>query len=78
MLLNGVANMSDLRTIRRASGLTQMQLAQKANVSRFRICMAECGSLQLRSEEIEAINKAVKPEIEKTARIASEFERATA
>jgi hypothetical protein len=55
-----------------------MQLAQKANVSRFRICMAECGSLELRPEEVEAITKAVKPEMEKTARIASEFDRATA
>ena len=74
----GVAKMSDLRTIRRASGLTQVQLAQKAGVSRFRICMAESGSLELRPDEIDAITQAVRPELAKTARIASEFERVTA
>jgi predicted transcriptional regulator len=70
--------MSNLRAIRRAAGLTQVQLAQRANVSRFRLCMAESGSLELRSDEIDAITEAVRPELAKTARIASEFERVTA
>lgn len=70
--------MNNLREVRKASGLTQIQLAQRAKVSRFRLCMAESGSLELRPDEVEAINKAVRPELEKTARIASEFERASA
>jgi DNA-binding XRE family transcriptional regulator len=67
--------MGNVKTIRKAAGLTQVQLAQKANVSRFRLCMAESGALELRPDEIEAIRKAVEPEIERTAQIASEFQR---
>ena len=66
--------MSKLRAIRKAAGLTQVQLSQRANVSRFRLCMAEGDCLELRPDELDAINLALKPEIEKTARIAAEFQ----
>jgi hypothetical protein len=35
--------------------------------------MAEAGSLKLRTDEIDAILGALKPEIDRTARIVSEF-----
>ncbi len=70
--------MSTLKAIRRAAGLTQIQLSQKANVSRFRLALAETGSLELRPEELTAINKAVAPEMEKTARVAMEFKNLAA
>lgn len=65
--------MSNLKELRKAAGLTQIQLAMRANVSRFRLCLAETGNIELRPEELAAITEAVKPEIERTARIASEF-----
>lgn len=68
--------MSDLKTIRKAAGLTQIQLAARANVSRFRLCLAETGNIELRPEELIAINEAVKPEMERTARLASDFAEA--
>lgn len=68
--------MSKLRAIRKAAGFTQVQLSQKAGVSRFRLCMAESESLELRPDEIEAINRALEPEMERAARIASEFRSA--
>jgi len=67
---------SKLRAIRKAAGLTQVQLSQRANVSRFRLCMAESDSLELLPDEIEAINQALKPGMERAVRIASEFQRA--
>ncbi len=69
----GVDEVSNLRAIRKAAGLTQFQLSQKAKVSRFRLCMAESGSLELCAAEMEAIANAVRPEIEKTAQIAAEL-----
>jgi DNA-binding XRE family transcriptional regulator len=42
--------------MRKAAGLTQVQLSQKAKVSRFRLSMAESDFLELRVDEIEAIN----------------------
>jgi DNA-binding XRE family transcriptional regulator len=66
--------MSKLRSIRKAAGLTQVQLSQRANVSRFRLCMAESDSLELRPDEIESIYQALKPEMERAVRIASQFQ----
>jgi DNA-binding XRE family transcriptional regulator len=65
---------SKLRVIRKAAGLTQVQLSQRANVSRFRLCMAEADCLELRSDELHAINRALKPELERAARLAAEFQ----
>lgn len=70
--------MSKLRANRKAAGLTQMQLSHKAKVSRYRLCMAEAGCLELRPDELDAVNQALKPEMEKAARIASEFQGAIA
>jgi len=39
--------------------------------------MAEGDCLQLRPDELEAINQALKPEMQRAARIASEFQGAT-
>jgi hypothetical protein len=67
---------SKLRANRKAAGLTQIQLSQRASVSRFRLCMAEADCLELRPDELDAINQALRPEMEKAARIASEFQGA--
>jgi transcriptional regulator with XRE-family HTH domain len=64
----------NLRAIRKAAGLSQIQLAQRAKISRFRLSLAEMGSLELREDELRAICDAVAPEIERTARLASKFE----
>jgi len=72
----GVVEVSKIRAIRKAAGLTQVQLSQIAGVSRFRLCMAESASLALRPDELEAINRALAPEMERAARIASEFRNA--
>ena len=68
--------MSKLRATRKAAGLTQVQLSQRAKVSRFRLCMAEADCLELRTDELNAINQVLKPELERAARIASEFQGA--
>lgn len=65
--------MDNLRAIRKAAGLTQMQLIQKAGLSRFRFCMAEAGHLELRPDELDAIRIAVRPEMERIARTISGF-----
>jgi DNA-binding XRE family transcriptional regulator len=70
----GAVEVSKLRATRKAAGLTQVQLSQRAKVSRFRLCMAEADCLELRPDELNAINQALKPELERAARIASEFQ----
>lgn len=50
-----------LRTIREAFGISQIDLARRACVSRFRLYEAECGSIELRPEEVEAIERVLKP-----------------
>lgn len=69
----GLEAMKNLKAIRRAAGMTQMQLIQKAGLSRFRFCMAEAGHLELRPDEIDAIRIALRPEMEKAVRIAAGF-----
>ncbi len=66
--------MASIRELRKAAGLTQVRLAQRSGVSRFRICMAETESLPLRTDEVEAINRAVAPELEKALRVVSTFQ----
>lgn len=61
--------MSDLKAIRKAAGLSQIQLAMRAHVSRFRLSLAEAGSIDLRPEELNAISKAVRPELARTAAV---------
>jgi transcriptional regulator with XRE-family HTH domain len=65
--------MGDLKAIRKAAGLSQIEVSRRASVSRFRISLAETGALELTPQEQVAIRSAVRPEIEKTARIAEEF-----
>jgi transcriptional regulator with XRE-family HTH domain len=67
---------STLKAIRKAAGLSQIQLAQKANISRFRLSLAEAESIELRPDELAAISSAINPEMEKTARIAAGFKHA--
>jgi transcriptional regulator with XRE-family HTH domain len=69
----GAVGVNKLREIRKAAGLTQVQLCQQSNVSRFRLCMAEANCLELRPNELDAINQALKPELERAARLAAEF-----
>jgi predicted transcriptional regulator len=64
---------SNLKMIRKAANLTQIQLAARAKISHFRLCRAEAGDIELRSDELAAITEALKPEIERTTRLASEF-----
>jgi predicted transcriptional regulator len=64
----------DVRTIRRASGLSQIQLSHKAGVSRFRLSLAETGSISLEPTELAAIMKAIRPEMERVSHITSEFQ----
>lgn len=68
--------MSNLKAIRKAAGFSQIRLADRANISRFRLSLAESGLLDLRGDELQAIRTAITPEIQKTARLASEFESA--
>lgn len=68
--------MMNLKAVRKAAGLSQIHLATTSGVSRFRISLAESGVLNLLPNEVEAINKAVAPEIEKTLRVASTFQNA--
>lgn len=48
-----------IKSKRKASGLSQYQLAEKSDVSRNRIGLHEQGHLELRPEEIERISKAL-------------------
>jgi transcriptional regulator with XRE-family HTH domain len=66
--------MSDLREIRKAAGLSQLQLSMRAHVSRFRLSLAESGAIELRSDELTAISKAMRPELAKTAAVLSAHE----
>lgn len=67
--------MSTLKEIRLASGLSQVALAYKAGVSRFRLSLAEAGTIQLRPDELQAIKSAVRPGMEERARVVSQFDR---
>ena len=67
-------SLDNLREIRKVSGLSQIELAHRAGISRFRLCLAEAGSIELRADERAAIAAAVRPEMQRTARIAHEFE----
>lgn len=63
----------ELKAIRKAVGMSQIQLAREAKISRFRIYLFEAGSIELRPDEIGAITKAVQPGIERAQQIISDF-----
>jgi predicted transcriptional regulator len=58
-----------LKDLRRLCGVSQIELAHDSGVSRNRIQLAEAGTIELRSEEIQAIRKALKPRLERTAEL---------
>jgi DNA-binding XRE family transcriptional regulator len=66
--------MNNLKEIRKAAGLSQVVLAHKAHISRFRLYLAESGSIELRADELAAIANAVRPEMQRTARIAHDLD----
>src|SRR5207245_2225884 len=66
-------NRLELKAIRRAVGMSQIQLARETKVSRFRIYLFEAGTIELRLDEIEAITKAVQPGIKRAQQIVSDF-----
>lgn len=68
-------NVNKLKELRRAAGLTQIQLAERSSVSRWRLCMAETGALELRPSEIEALGQALKPALERAVRMVQEFQQ---
>ena len=49
----------EFRAFRCEAGLTQARVAVRADVDRTRLCMWEVGDLSLRSEEVEALAKAI-------------------
>lgn len=57
--------MNGLRQKRELVGLSQIALSQRAGVSRMRLQLAEAGQLSLRPEEIEAVSRALRQEIER-------------
>ena len=58
-----------VRELRKASNLSQIQLSQKSGVSRFRIQLAESGTLRLREDESQAILEAVRPGLSRAAHL---------
>jgi hypothetical protein len=76
-MLEGGNDTVDIKAVRKTAGMSQIQLSRRANISRFRLYLAECNSLQLRPEEVRAIGDVVGPELEKAARIASDFQANT-
>jgi predicted transcriptional regulator len=67
--------MTDLKAARKAAGgISQIQLAREAGVSRFRIYLFEAGVLELRPDEIKAITDALRPGMERAQRVVAEFQ----
>lgn len=52
--------MEQLRTMRQASGLSQIALARRAHVSRMRLQLAEAGEITLRPSEVEAVKQTLR------------------
>jgi transcriptional regulator with XRE-family HTH domain len=61
--------LKSLREIREAAGLSQFALAHRAGISRMRLQLAESEHVTLRSEEIEALNRALRGAIERRVAI---------
>jgi len=45
----------DLKKLRKMADLTQFELAQRCDVSRMRLSLAECGQIELHPEEEVAV-----------------------
>ena len=66
--------MKNLKGVRRASGLSQMNLSMRSGVSLSRIVKSEIAGLELRPEEIAAIRKILGSELAKSISLALEFQ----
>lgn len=66
----------DIRAIRKATGLSQIKLARLANVSRFRLSLAEERSIELRADELDALGKVLGPEVERARAAVASFTNA--
>lgn len=62
---NAAVNLMEntLKELRRRSGLTQIELAQRSGVPRNRIQLAEGGLCNLREDEWQAIRAVVRPQL---------------
>jgi transcriptional regulator with XRE-family HTH domain len=69
MLRGRFMNPNLIRELRRASNLSQIELSNKSGVSRFRIQLAESGTLELRPTELLAIREAVRPALARAAEL---------
>jgi transcriptional regulator with XRE-family HTH domain len=69
MLHGRFMNPNLIRELRRASNLSQIELSRKSGVSRFRIQLAESGTLKLRPTELLAIREAVRPALARAAEL---------
>ena len=68
--------MSQIRALRKAAGFSQVQLAHRANVSRFRLSLAETEGFELSEAELISIRAVLSPALQENARLVSEFQAA--
>jgi len=54
----------DLKATREISGLSQFAAAQKSGIPRMRLSLAECGQIQLTSDEESALRQVLRRAIE--------------
>lgn len=59
--------MNDLKAIRRMAGFTQYRLATRSGVSRTKLSLAECGDVELTSEEQRRIKEILFQELHRQA-----------
>jgi len=65
---------TQLRELREAAGVPQIELARRCGISRFRIYEAEFGMRELTAEELQAIQRVLAPEFAKQVRAAAQFQ----
>jgi DNA-binding transcriptional regulator YiaG len=65
--------MSNVKTQREQFGLSQMQLARLANVSRFRLHLAERGDICLRQDEMARIRVVLQKTAQRLEKAISDF-----
>lgn len=58
-----------LKEVRRRSGVTQIELAQRSGVPRNRIQMAESGLCDLREEEVRAVRAVLRPQLARSTKL---------
>ena len=56
---------SERSSLRRRAGLTQVQLARRANISASQICLWERGDLELSTLDVEHIARVIEAELAK-------------